>query len=127
MHRRLPVFVAIALGTLLAGCFAVPQQMSCDYRKSGANGCVDLLTNRNSQFASTLQSICEVGGGSFSTPALCDRSGALGGCLCESCENGRSVTWIYPPGPDGGITTVGALQSECQRQGRPYVDGGFVP
>lgn len=125
MNRRLPILFVLAASSSLAGCFCVPQQMSCDYRKSGQAGCVDLLTNRNNHFAYTLQNICELGGGSFSTPGLCDRSGALGGCYCDGCENGRSVTWIYPPGPDGGITTVAALQAECQRQSRPYVDTSF--
>jgi len=124
---RLLVLFSLAVLSSFAGCFCVPQQMSCDYRKTGKNGCTDLYNNKNNQLGSTLSTLCDLGGGSFSSPTLCDRSGALGGCLCEGCENGRGVTWIYPPGPDGGITTVAALQAECMRQSRTFVDTTFTP
>lgn len=110
-----------------SGCFCVPQQMSCDYRSSGQAGCVDLLTNKNQQFGNTLQTLCQLGGGTFSSPTLCDRTGALGGCECTGCENGHSVEWIWAPGPDGGVKTVADLQAECTRMGRPFVDTSFSP
>lgn len=125
--NRLLVLFALAVLSSFAGCFCVPQQMSCDYQASGKNGCVDLYDNKQGQFTNTLKTFCELEGGTFSTPGLCTRTGALGGCLCEGCERGRSVTWIWAPGPDGGIPNVAALQAECMRQGRPFVDTAFTP
>jgi hypothetical protein len=124
---RLLVLFSLAVLSSFAGCFCVPQQMSCDYRGSGQNGCADLYENKDYQLGNTLQTICELQGGSFTTPGLCSRTGALGGCLCEGCERGRSVTWIWAPGPDGGIPNVAALQAECMRQSRTFVDTNFTP
>lgn len=118
---------AVISGLSFAGCVCVPSQVSCDYRGAGKAGCVDIYENKQGQFASTLKTFCEVEDGVFTTPGLCDRTGALGGCLCNGCERGRSVTWIYPPGPDGGFTTKAQLQAECMKQGRPFVETSFAP
>jgi hypothetical protein len=109
-------FISIFL-LAASGCLCVPSQASCDNRPSGGFTCTDLLTNRNNQFASTLEVLC--GDGRFSTATLCDRSGSLGGCLCEGCENGRSITWFFAAA-DAGITTTADVMKQCADKSRTF-------
>lgn len=99
---------------LLVGCgFGVPSQASCDFRPKAAE-CTDLLTNRNNQVEATLRTLCL---GAYSN-GLCDRTGSLGGCECDGCENGKSVTWKYPD-PANNINTAADVMKSCGTQ--PYV------
>ena len=100
------------LGTFTA-CSLVPSQASCDFRPTTAL-CTDLLTNRNGQLRPTLVTLCV---GAYSD-ALCNRAGSLGGCECDSCENGKSITWFYPDAATK-ITTAADVMTACK--GRPFV------
>ena len=106
------------LGLLAAaalwGCgFNVPSQSSCDFRPQAAE-CTDLLTNRNSQVEATLKGLCV---GTYSE-GLCNHTGSLGGCECDGCDNGKSITWEFP-NPDAGVATADDVKRICD--GRPYV------
>ena len=114
MRRALPaVFAVSAAVSLLAGCDLVPSQASCDFRPGTAE-CTDLLTNRNNQLRPTLQALCV---GKYSD-SLCNHAGALGGCRCETCENGVGVTWYFSD-TDGGVQSAADVMKLCK--GYPYV------
>ena len=85
----------------------IPDQASCDGRPTEKH-CVDLLTNRNNQFETTLKALCV---GTFST-SLCNHTGALGGCKCEGCENGVSIDWFLPDAA-GGFNTADDVRKKC--------------
>lgn len=105
---------ALLLVPLLSACvFSVPDQASCDGRPQ-SQACVDLLTNRNNQAESTLKALCV---GTFST-SLCNHTGALGGCQCDGCENGKSIEWLFPD-PAKQINTTDDVMRACA--GRPFV------
>jgi hypothetical protein len=91
----------------LSACFfSVPDQASCDGRPQ-SQACVDLLTNRNNQAESTLKALCV---GTFST-SLCNHTGALGGCQCDSCENGKAVEWLFPDAAKQINTAADVMQA----------------
>lgn len=114
--RRLGAVLAafVAVGS---GCVCVPAQGSCDGRP-GTPVCSELLTNRHNQLRVTFESLCAVGGGRYSD-GLCDHAGSLGGCLCEGCENGRSITWYFADA-DAGLATSADVQAKCAALKRPY-------
>jgi hypothetical protein len=112
---RVRTLILVTLILSIAGCLCVPSQASCDNRPAGEATCVDLLTNRNNQLAPTLQALCV---GTFSTSTMCDRQGSLGGCLCDGCENGRSITWFYPSA-DAGVTSTADVMKKCS-DGHPF-------
>jgi len=91
----------------VAACGLAPSQASCDTRPN-EQACTDLLTNRNSLLEPTLNGLCV---GTFST-SLCNHTGALGGCQCDSCENGKSVTWMFPDAAKS-LTTVDDVKKAC--------------
>jgi hypothetical protein len=99
-------------------CSCVPSQSSCDGRPHGHPRCDDLLTNRSNQFANVLETYCKGDDGVFST-SLCNHTGALGGCLCEGCENGRAVTWLFADA-DAGINTTADVMSICGDGGQTF-------
>jgi hypothetical protein len=101
-----------------SACGAVPSQSSCDRRPNGQARCDDLLTNRSNQFSSVLETYCKGDDGVYSTN-LCNHTGALGGCLCENCENGKSITWLFADA-DAGRTTAADVMSICGDAGWPY-------
>lgn len=96
-----------------AGCFAVPDHASCDGRPQSQD-CTDLLNNKNNHAGATLKALCA---GTFSEN-LCDHTGALGGCQCDGCENGKAITWLFPD-PPNHITTAADVMTKCANQ--PYV------
>ena len=98
---------AILFVVTLAGCGLVPSQGSCDGRP-GEQACVDLLTNKNNQARPTLVALCV---GTYSD-SLCNHTGALGGCECDSCENGKAVEWLFAS-PDAGINTAADVMKVC--------------
>jgi len=120
--NRLP----FALGALLivvssvTSCGLVPEQGSCDRRPAEAV-CEDLLTNRNNQLRMTFDSLCSLGDGTFSDD-LCDHAGALGGCHCEGCENGETITWYFAGAGDGEIQTREDVMALCDEAGRDFVE-----
>lgn len=103
---RLASFLVL-LGSASCGLVSVPSQASCDTRPK-EQSCTDLLTNRNNQLESTLKALCV---GTFST-GLCNHAGALGGCGCDGCENGKSVTWVFPD-PSKNIQTAADAMRVC--------------
>ncbi|MBS2030822.1 MAG: hypothetical protein JST54_23160 [Deltaproteobacteria bacterium] len=103
---RLSIFLAAALAT--AGCNLAPSQASCDLRPQEPV-CNDLLTNRENQLDATLKALCV---GTYASEKLCDRTGALGGCECDGCENGKAIEWKFPD-PDGGINTADDVKKSC--------------
>ncbi|MDB4964962.1 MAG: hypothetical protein JWN44_651 [Myxococcales bacterium] len=108
------IYKSLWLVPLLAACgFSVPDHASCDGRPQ-EQACVDLLTNKNSQAETTLKALCV---GSFST-SLCDHTGALGGCQCDGCENGKSIEWLFAD-PSKQINTADDVRRVCAN--RPYV------
>jgi hypothetical protein len=106
----------VTLFMSIAGCLCAPSQASCDGRPAEP-ACTDLLTNRSGQLEPTLRALCV---GKFST-SLCDHSGSLGGCLCEACENGRSITWIFASA-DAGISSAADVMKVCSDEKHPYQD-----
>jgi hypothetical protein len=90
-----------------AGCGLVPSQASCDGRPNEP-ACTDLLTNKNNQARPTLVALCV---GTYSD-SLCNHTGALGGCECDSCENGKGIEWLFPS-PDAGLTTAADVMKAC--------------
>lgn len=93
---------------LTVGCGLVPDKGSCDGRPKGEAACVDLLTNKNNQARPTLVALCV---GTYSD-SLCDHTGALGGCECDSCENGKSIEWLFAGG-DAGLSTAADVMGKC--------------
>lgn len=105
-----------------AGCSLVPDQTSCDLRPKRL-ACSELLTNRNNQLRTTLETLCTLSGGSFSE-SLCNHGGALGGCRCEGCENGVAIDWFFPGFVDDkGMTfqSVDDVKKACASLSRPFV------
>lgn len=90
-----------------ASCGLVPSQGSCDGRPA-EQACVDLLNNKNNQARPTLVALCV---GTYSD-GLCNHAGALGGCECASCENGKAVEWLFPDSAKG-INTAADVMKAC--------------
>lgn len=90
-----------------SGCVLVPDQGSCDGRPQ-VQACVDLLENKNSHARTTLSGLCV---GTYSDD-LCDQTGALGGCQCDGCENGRTIEWMFPD-PANNINTAADVMAAC--------------
>ncbi len=102
---RTSLLVLLLLNT--ASCGLAPSNVSCDVRPA-EQACVDLLTNKNSQLEPTLRALCV---GTYSN-TLCDHTGALGGCRCDTCENGQSITWMFPDASKS-INTVDDVKKAC--------------
>ena len=116
LPRLLQLLSLVAVPLLAApACGLVPSQGSCDTRPA-EQACTDLLNNKNSQFRSTLAALCV---GTYSDE-LCNHTGALGGCECDGCENGKSITWIFAD-PAKHFSTVDDAKAECAKEKRPYV------
>jgi hypothetical protein len=84
-----------------------PDQGSCDGRPA-VQACSDLLENKNDHMRPTLAGLCV---GTYSDD-LCDREGALGGCECADCENGRTIEWMFPD-PANDINTAEDVMAAC--------------
>ena len=106
--KKYPI-LAVAFFVLAASAcgFSVPPQASCDGRPA-EQACVDLLTNRNNQLEPTLKSLCV---GTFSL-SLCNHTGALGGCQCDACDNGKNVEWLFPDAAKN-INTAADVKAKC--------------
>lgn len=118
--RRTRAWLAAVCASALSvtpSCSCVPAQGSCDGRP-GTPVCSELLMNRHNQLRATFETLCAVGGGRYGD-GLCDHTGALGGCLCEGCENGRSITWYFADA-DAGLRQAADVQAKCASLGRPY-------
>ena len=109
--------MAVVSAVLYSACSA-PSQSSCDGRPHGHQRCTDLLTNPNGDLAPTLETFCKGDDGVFST-SLCNHTGSLGGCECDTCENGKGITWLFVD-PDAGFTTAADVMSLCGDAGRAY-------
>jgi hypothetical protein len=94
----------------LSACGLAPSQASCDHRPT-EQSCTDLVANRNNQLESTLDALCI---GTFST-SLCNHTGALGGCSCDGCENGKAVEWLFPD-PSKNINTAADVMKACGKR-----------
>jgi hypothetical protein len=108
-------FAMLCALVVVGGCFAVPDQASCDGRPQ-AQSCTDLLENKNNQAGTTLDALCA---GTYSED-LCDTTGALGGCQCDGCENGKSVEWLFPD-PAKNINTAADVMAVCATLNRTFV------
>jgi hypothetical protein len=91
----------------LCACASVPDQGSCDGRPK-VQVCTDILENETNQTRSALDGLCV---GTYSDD-LCDRTGALGGCECTGCDNGRLIEWRYPD-PVNNINTAADVMAAC--------------
>ncbi len=111
------VLSGLWLALVAHGCNCIPAQGSCDGRP-GTPVCSELLMNRNNQFRATFETLCALGKGRYSD-GLCDHTGSLGGCLCEGCENGRSITWYFAD-LDAGLVTTTDVQAKCASLKRPF-------
>ncbi|MFN7133398.1 MAG: hypothetical protein ACK4N5_15065 [Myxococcales bacterium] len=85
--------------------------------------CEDLLTNANNHLGTTFDNLCSIGGGKWSDDELCDHTGALGGCRCEGCSNGKTVMWFFAGAEVEGATlnTVDDVKAVCEKSKRPFV------
>jgi hypothetical protein len=103
MVRFLLVCVLVGVGA----CSSVPDQGSCDGRPK-VQVCTDFLENKTNQTRSALDGLCV---GTYSDD-LCGRTGALGGCECAGCENGRLVEWYFPDAANN-VTTAEDVMAAC--------------
>ena len=104
----------------LVGCGdLIPDHGSCDGRPA-EQVCEDLLSNRNNHFRQTFESLCSLGDGTYSDD-FCDTAGTLGGCRCDGCENGETITWYFAGADDGAINTAEDVQARCEELSRAYV------
>ena len=104
--KRVLLLFCVASATV--ACGLVPDHASCDLRPQ-FQVCNDLLTNRNKQLDATLKGLCV---GTYQSDKLCDHTGALGGCECDGCENGKSIEWKFPD-PDAGLNTADDVKKSC--------------
>src|SRR4051812_28458686 len=105
------VLLAALVSTLCACALGpIPSQASCDGRPT-EQACTDLLTNKNSQFESTLKALCV---GTYSS-SLCNHTGALGGCQCDGCETGKSVEWLFADASKN-INTAADVKTACGKR-----------
>jgi hypothetical protein len=99
------LLICVVLGA--GACSAVPDQGSCDGRPR-VQVCTDILGNKTNQARTALEGMCV---GTYSDD-LCNRAGALGGCECPGCENGRLIEWRYPD-PANNVNTAEDVMAAC--------------
>ena len=100
-------FSVLCAVLVVAGCSLGPDQGSCDGRPT-VQACTDILENKNDQTRAALSALCV---GAYSDD-LCDHQGALGGCECTGCENGKQIEWMFPD-PANGITSAEDVMVAC--------------
>jgi hypothetical protein len=113
------LIASFVLVIIASGCGLIPEQGSCD-RRPALPECEDLLSNRNNHFRQTFENICSLSQGTWSD-GLCDHTGALGGCRCEGCENGETITWFFTGARDGTLNSEDDVRAACEESSLEFV------